>query len=237
MWNGRAAGAALRQLFAVPAVHNNVSPHTVVRTFMSELNGRPEVEWPYNTNPADYAFDLVNKIPRSKDHSISPSNCVLAALKKACPATRTKFFRQSVLDAIFDDCLANDWEDEKYCARLVERLERRFGKRKARSILVDRVDVLHTWRFRDALMIPDASLIDAENKTVVCYEIEDTHPLNPRSINEYAAAWWNLEYVFWDLHLIAYDIYGHSRTVVFPEASFIADHILHRRTAHCDDAG
>jgi hypothetical protein len=202
---------------------------------MSELDGRPNLEWPYNTNPVDYAFDLVGKIPRSKDHLVSPSNCVLAALQKACPSVQTKLFRRSVLEVIYDDCLADVWEDGKYRARLVARLERRFGKAKARSILVERVDLLNTWRFRDALMIPDAYLVDAANKTVVCYEIEDSHPLNPRSINEYGAAWWNLEYIFWDLHLIAYDIYGHARIIVFPEAHFIAGHILDRR--HRENTG
>jgi hypothetical protein len=71
--------------------------------------------------------------------------------------------------------------------------------------------------------------VDAPNWTVVCYEIEDTHPLNPSSIAEYAAAWHNLDYIYWDLHLISYDIYGHPRVHLLPVAGVISQQVRNER--------
>ena len=64
--------------------------------------------------------------------------------------------------------------------------------------------------------------MDTDNMTVVCYEVEDTHPLNVNSIGTYARAWFTLEYIYWDLHLIAYDIHGHSKPIIFPHAALVA---------------
>lgn len=83
-------------------------------------------------------------------------------------------------------------------------------------------------------MIPDAFLIDKERRTIVCYEIEDTHPLNPRSIVAYGRVWSTLEYIYWDLHLIAYDPYGHPRCIVYPHAKLVAAEILKRGRSERD---
>lgn len=189
----------------------------------------PEREWPYNTQSESYAYQLFGRVPYNKGCQLTPSSRVVLALQKVNPQIKTKGFRKSVLDAIMMDGIGIDYEDDEYPERLVQRLIRRFGKMKARNILIEKFDILQTWRYRDARMIPDAFYIDVENKTVVCYEVEDYHPLNPFSVSAYAAAWFNLEYIYWDLHLIAYDIYGHPREIVFPEAGCIAELECRRR--------
>jgi hypothetical protein len=135
-----------------------------------------------------------------------------------------------VLDAIFEHALIEFYgDDEEYVKRLVARAGRRFGAKRARKLLIDRCDYLHTWKYRDATFRPDGYLIDVPNWTVVCYEVEDTHPLNPDSIEEYVAAWYNLDYIYWDFHLISYDIYGHPRVHSLPVAGFISDHVRTER--------
>ena len=37
-----------------------------------------------------------------------------------------------------------------------------------------------------------------------------------------------MEYIYWDLHLIAYDPYGHPRRIVYPHAKLVAAEILKR---------
>lgn len=90
-------------------------------------------------------------------------------------------------------------------------------------------EILESWRARDSNFIPDAYLIDKDSRTVVCYEIEDQHHLNLNSIGTYGAAWWTLEYIYWNLHLIAYDIYGNSRIVNLPESEFLARELRNKR--------
>jgi hypothetical protein len=126
--------------------------------------------------------------------------------------------------------VASDRPGQGYAERLIARAERRFGKLKARKLLFERSEILQTWQHRDAKFVPDAYLIDKEKKTVVCYEVEDHHPLNPFSIGEYAAAWWTLEYIYWDLHLIAYDIFGNPRIIAFPHSEFVADELRATRS-------
>ncbi len=126
------------------------------------------------------------------------------------------------MDAIFDVVCIEHYETEERYRRVRERATRWFGQDRAKRLLTERIEILESWKGRDARMAPDAFLIDAENKTIVCYEVEDTHPLNPNSIGAYANAWYTLEYVYWDLHLIAYDIYGHPKVIVFPHAELVA---------------
>jgi hypothetical protein len=117
----------------------------------------------------------------------------------------------------------NPDDDDDYVHRLVPRLERMYGKKRAKQLLLERCEVLDGWRHRDATFRPDGFLIDEPNWTVVCYEVEDTHPLNPHSIEEYVAAWWCLDYIYWDLHLISYDVYGHHRLHHLGMAGHISD--------------
>jgi hypothetical protein len=179
----------------------------------------------YNTNPNDYIINLTDKIRDNEVYGRTASNRVVYALQLTRPEIETRGFRRKVLEAIFDDGVSSEFYDDKYRERLLTRLYRCWGKAKTKRILLQRCDVLWAWKYRDSHFIPDAYLIDQENKTIVCYEVEDTHPLNPFSVGEYAAAWWTLEYIGWDLHLIAYDIYGNPRIVAFPEADFMSSKI------------
>ena len=64
---------------------------------------------------------------------------------------------------------------------------------------------------------------------MVCYEVEDTNPMNPHSLMRYADAWWTLDAIYWDLHLLAYDIYGHPHVIAFPETEFLAHPLTKKR--------
>lgn len=181
-------------------------------------------EHPYNTGPENYVIRITGKILLSKQRAQTPSHSVVEALRQERPDIQTNGFRRNVLDAIWDDAvedgLGGGPQQERYLRRL-----NRWAKSNAREHLMKRCEILDTWRNRDSRFVPDAYLIDAANKTVVCYEVEDQHPLNPNSIGKYAAAWWCLEYIYWDLHLIAYDIYGNWRIIQLPESEFLARHV------------
>jgi hypothetical protein len=185
----------------------------------------------YNHTPADgYILDIVGRVHLNREPARSPSHRVVRALQAIDPRVRTTGFRSTVLNAIFDHALIEHYhDDEKYVKKLVARLERRYGKTRTRRLLIERCDILNTWRYRDARFIPDAFLVDAPNWTVICYEVEDTHPLNTASIAEYAAAWHNLDYIHWDLHLISYDIYGHPRVHLLPVAGVISEQVRNER--------
>jgi len=189
----------------------------------------------YNHTPADqYVLEIAGAIrPTDRSHR-TPSHRVAAALQARDPRIQTTEFRSTVFDAIFEHAVVehfDDVDDETYGRRLLDRLNRRYGSKRTRELLVERCDVLNTWRHRDARFRPDGFLVDAEKWTVVCYEIEDTHPMNPNSILEYAAAWWCLDYIYWDLHLISYDIYGHPRVHNLAVAGVTAEHVLKGKNA------
>lgn len=179
----------------------------------------------HQTDPQSYIIRLEDKLNSIGQPDLTPSKRVVRALRTVRSDIATHGFRKNVLDAIFQDGYASDYLDEDYRERLLQRLIRWFGKKKARRMLVAGCEILDSWSNRDSRFVPDAYLIDSENKTVVCYEIEDSHHLNPFSIREYGAAWWTLEYIFWDLHLIAYDIYGNPRIIEFPRSEFLASEV------------
>jgi hypothetical protein len=185
----------------------------------------------YNHTPPDsYVLDIVGNI-RPKDlPKLSPSHRVVHALQALDSRIVHTGFRSTVLNAIFDCAVVQHFnDDEDYVKRLVPRLERRYGKKRTRALLIGRCDILNTWRYRDAGFRPDAFLVDIPNWTVVCYEVEDTHPMNPHSIEAYVAAWYNLDYIYWDLHLISYDIYGHPRVHLLPVAGVISEYVRNER--------
>jgi hypothetical protein len=188
----------------------------------------------YNHTPADdYILSIVGHIRPADLLNLSPSDRVVRALKALDPRVVTGGFRSKVLNAIFEHALVEHFnDDEEYVRKLVPRLERKCGRKRARNLLLERCEILNTWRHRDARFRPDAFLIDVPNWTVVCYEVEDTHPLNPDSIEEYVAAWWCLDYIYWDLHLISYDIYGHHRVHHLGMAGHIADQVRNERKKH-----
>lgn len=185
----------------------------------------------YNHTPGDgYVLNIAGRIRPTDYPQLSPSHRVVRALQALDSRIVTTGLRSKVLAAIFDHALVQHFnDDDGYVRRLVARLERRYGKKRTRRLLLDRCDMLKTWRYRDARFRPDALLIDIPNWTVVCYEVEDTHPLNPYSIAEYAAAWHNLDYISWDLHLIAYDIYGHPRVHQLAVDGWISEHVRNVR--------
>lgn len=185
-------------------------------------------EHPYNTSPRDYAPDISGVVRIVETQKYTPSKRVVLALQRGNKNIQTKGFRRSVTEAIFDDAIEQEYPDDEYRKRFLRRLHRWSGKN-ARNILLDRSEILETWRTRDGNFIPDAYLIDKANRTVVCYEVEDQHPLNASSIGAYGAAWWTLEYIYWGLHLVAYDIYGNYRIVNLPESEFLAHDIREAR--------
>jgi hypothetical protein len=185
--------------------------------------------WFQNTNPNSYVIDIQDELAKLPTSKCSPSSFIIDVLKKLDSRIKTKQFRSKVLDVIYSDGLASQFFDQDHLSRLVSRSNRRFGHKRTRQLLINRCDVLQTWKYRDARFIPDAYLIDEEQKTVVCYEVEDSHPLNIYSIGEYTAAWWNLEYIYWDLHLIAYDVFGNHRVIGFPTSETVAMGLREKR--------
>ena len=116
-----------------------------------------------NTEPERYAFDVFAHVyDDSELAGISPSGRVVAALKREDSRVQTRGFRQSVLDAIFEDALYEDYDDRAHVDKLRFRLIRRFGAKRAREILIERVEILDSWKNRDSSMIPDAFLIDKD---------------------------------------------------------------------------
>jgi hypothetical protein len=187
----------------------------------------------YNHTPANgYILDVAGRIMPADRPGLSPSDRVVRALQAVDPRIQARGFRAKVLDAVYLHALGehfNPHDDEEYVNRLIPRVERKYGKRRARELLLQRCEILETWRHRDATFRPDAFLIDAPNWTVVCYEVEDTHPLNPYSIGEYEAAWHCLDYIYWDFHLIAYDVYGHHRVHHLGMVSPISNELREQR--------
>jgi hypothetical protein len=187
-----------------------------------------------NTSAEDYVVHLAGRVDRSRELGRTQSVRVVRRLQEIDPRVSTKGFRQAVLKAIFDDAVRENFfflNDERR-KKLLARLERRFGRVRTTEILVEECEILGCWKDRDSRFTPDAYLIDAEKRTVVCFEVEDANHLTPDKIIEYAAGWYTLEYIYWDLHLITYDIYGHPRVIVFPVAEFVAKEKTEERRAN-----
>lgn len=178
--------------------------------------------WVHQSDPRDYVVNVAETLRQVSDKGLTQSQRIVRALQLVRPEISSKGFRKTVQEAIYVDAVGSDYPEPGYAERLIARAERQFGKVKARKLLFARSEILQTWKSRDARFVPDAYLIDKDKKTVVCYEVEDRHPLNPFSVGEYAAAWWTIEYIYWDLHLIAYDVFGNARIIAFPSSEFIA---------------
>ena len=187
-----------------------------------------EEEHPYNTEPEDYLTNLSAAVAASKIDDLTPSKRVVLALQAARADVRTSGFKKEVLKAIFDD--ACDDVTKKWRDKYLRRLKRWTGPGYLNHFY-ERFEILASWKERYSV-VPDAYLIDAPKKTVVCFEVEDQHHLNPIKVEHYGGAWWCLEYIFWDLHLISYDIYGNPRIIELPESSLAAKHLLDHREAN-----
>lgn len=182
---------------------------------------------PYNTSPENYAKNISPNVADLAIGNLTPSKRVVLALQAACPGVRTTGFKKEVLKAILDDACNSEsieWR-EKYLRRL-----KRWTGRRYLSHFYERFEILASWKQRYRV-VPDAYLIDAANKTVVCFEIEDQHHLNPIKVEHYGGAWWCLEYIYWDFHLVSYDIYGNPRIIELPSSSFTAGALLDHREA------
>lgn len=150
----------------------------------------------------------------------SRSEVVVEALIERNPAVRTsRGFHRSVFDAIFDDAFFNWFGYLPNDSELFARASRRWGRRRALELVVAKVEELNAWR--SCRFIPDAFLIDSPKRTVVCYEVEDTNPLKQKPLRQYSVGWWALSEIWWDLHLIAYDVYGNHRIISAPEAGVL----------------
>ena len=184
-------------------------------------------EHPYNTAPEDYATNVSTAVAKLAIDKLTPSKRVVWALQMTCPDICTTGFKREVLKAILDDACDNvpkEWRD-KYLRRL-----KRWTGPGYLNHFYERFEIPVSWKQRYPV-VPDAYLIDATSKTVVCFEIEDQHHLNPLKVERYGGAWWCLEYIFWDLHLISYDIYGNPRIIELPDSSFAAKVLLDHREA------
>lgn len=182
-------------------------------------------EHPYNTYAENYATNVSASVAKLAVDDLTPSKRVVQALQAARPAVRTTGFKREVLKAIFDDAcddVSKEWRD-KYIRRL-----KRWTGPGYLSYFYERFEILASWKQRYPL-VPDAYLVDAANKTVVCFEVEDQHHLSSVKVEHYGGAWWCLEYIFWDLHLISYDIYGNPRIIELPDSSFAAKLLLDNR--------
>ena len=183
------------------------------------------------TDPRDYVLNVAEAIRQVKDQSLTQSQRIIRAFGIVRAEVKTHGFRRKVQEAIFRDAVASDYSDPKYVERLIARAESHFGKIKAKKLFTERSEILQSWHHRDVKFVPDAYLIDPDKRTVVCYEVEDHHPLNSFTIGKYADAWWTLEYIYWDLHLIAYDVFGNARIIAFPHSEFIASELRKTRNS------
>src|SRR5437879_282523 len=103
----------------------------------------------YNHTPADgYILHIAGNI-RPADHpNLSPSDRLVRALQVLDPRIQTRGFRAKVFDAIYMHALGelfNPDDDEEYVNRLVPRLERRYGKKRAGQLLLQRCEILDSW--------------------------------------------------------------------------------------------
>jgi hypothetical protein len=182
-----------------------------------------------NTSPDDYAVDLSARMTQSSPGLGTPSSQVIRALQENRAGVKTHGFRRSVLEAIFEDGFRAYFSNSDYAARVRGRLERFYGRANTQRVLCNCCEVLRCWWYDDPRFIPDAYLVDSDNHTIVCYEVEDYHPLTPHSILRYAGSWYTLDQIYWDLHLVAYDIYGNPRVVDIPRAHLTAGRLAKSR--------
>lgn len=176
-----------------------------------------------------YIIDTTNYVSNSKSVEKNPSIQLRKALINENPEIKYKKFWSNVSDSIFMDAIDGEFGDNKYIERLLFRLNRRYGKRTAKKIIIKHSEILHAWKYELYHFVPDAYLIDKENRIVVCYEVEDFNSLSPAKICDYGEAWFILDYIYWNLILISYDIYGNHRVILLPFSMFIANRVYELR--------
>jgi hypothetical protein len=180
----------------------------------------------YNTQPEQYVIQLAGRTFFDPAEVGTPSDHVVRQLQEVDTRVAKHRLLPSMLTALFDDAVHHIYgDDETKARRVIARAERRFGTARVRKLVKQKSPLLNRLGTPNYKVIPDAYLIDRLNMTIVCYEIEDTNPLKADVLIRYGNLWALLEYFAWDLHLIAYDIYGHHRIVLPFDAGVMAAEI------------
>jgi hypothetical protein len=165
----------------------------------------------------------------------TPSDRVVRLLQQSDERVKKYGFASAVLAALAEDALIDIYHDDEAKAQAIfRRAIRRFGKKRIEELVRRKSELLRSLAARNCKVIPDAYIVDRQNGTVVCYEIEDTNPLKTDVLIRYSNLWSILEYLAWDLHLIAYDVYGHHRIVLPFDAGIMADAIRRHKRAKAE---
>jgi hypothetical protein len=166
-----------------------------------------------NTNAHEYVIHLSSLVVGDVRNLETSSKQVVRILKTTDSRIKDGGFNKAVLEAIFMEALEDHYESEEKAIQMLARLKKKYGMAKAKAFFFKNCDMLRIWKYENAKFIPDAFLIDEDRRTIVCYEVEDTNPININSLGKYIAAWWLMDALTWDLHLIAYDIFGNPRVI------------------------
>ena len=161
-----------------------------------------------------------HRSPGAPQNELTASDALVAALRQANPSIQVGKFRRNVQDAIEEDCIAEYCgHDDDHKVAFVKWLQSRYSRKELQEkILIGNgrslglSDVAEMWKRRCSI-VPDAYLIDPVNRTVVCFEIEDTHPLSRNNMQKYVNIWWVLEAIEWDLVMKAYNVCGDCREI------------------------
>src|SRR3954470_3372840 len=102
----------------------------------------------YNHTPADgYIIQIAGSIRPQDYPELSSSHRIVRALQAVDSRIATNRFRSTVLDAIFEHAIVQHLnDDEQYAKTVIAKLERRWGKKRARNFFINYCDILQTWR-------------------------------------------------------------------------------------------
>jgi hypothetical protein len=117
-------------------------------------------------------------------------NRTIIQLQRDFPAAKTKGFRKAVQK------LQWNWE--------------RWGEFEDRPTWKEFMEYGEAW---SGGIIPDLWFIDEECLSVICIEVEDTHPVNATKLFQYERLWWHLDEFYWETHLICSDRWGNLTPV------------------------
>lgn len=70
--------------------------------------------------------------------------------------------------------------------------------------------------------VPDLWYVDAENRDIHIFEIEDTSPLTPVKLSKLVGFWWSMDNECWDVNCTVFDRYGlQPRGINLQRAAFL----------------
>lgn len=121
-----------------------------------------------------------------KSNAVTPHNAVVSTILAQHPTARKRGFKKAVLEAVRQDAIEHGYLDE----------------------VVDQFSGSNSVR-----IVPDAYLIDSQEKTVVFFEVEDNSRLTPEKLHEYANTALCLDGIQWELVLVSFDIYLNGRVI------------------------